>query len=233
MMFAMSGTKPAPPSCSGGALRDAVRDAIVKALPSASPDPAIGFLQWLGVFDPSMSTTQAGSVVKTFCALLEAKLKCVTRPSCRARLQLVTPCACTPLERGIFWSCIMKWRLSSRTARKCTSARTCSHTRARLTLCSYSSTMLSYGVPHGDTAMALTVNSPQLPVSHHASHVARHTSHVTRHTSHVTRHTSHVTHQKNHSSLAGWCACRHCNSASAGRAGSSARCGTADGPCSL
>ena len=73
----------------------------------------------------------------------------------------------------------MKWRLSSRTARKCTSARTCSHTRARLTRCSYSSTMLSYGVPHGDTAMALTVNSPQLPVSHHDSHVTRHTSHVT------------------------------------------------------
>ncbi len=51
---------------------------MVKALPHASPDPAIAFLQWLGVFDPALNTTQAGSVVKTFCALLEGKLKCVS-----------------------------------------------------------------------------------------------------------------------------------------------------------
>jgi hypothetical protein len=74
----MCSAKPVPFSCSGGALKDCVRDAIVKALPGASPEPAVAFLQWLGVFDPSMQTAQAGSVVKTFCALLEAKLKCVT-----------------------------------------------------------------------------------------------------------------------------------------------------------
>ena len=74
----MCSAKPVPFSCSGGALKDCVRDAIVKALPGASPEPAVAFLQWLGVFDLSMQTAQAGSVVKTFCALLEAKLKCVT-----------------------------------------------------------------------------------------------------------------------------------------------------------
>jgi hypothetical protein len=67
-----------PLPCSGEALKEAVRCAMLKALPHASPDPAIAFLQWLGVFDPALSTTQAGSVVKTFCVLLEAKLKCVS-----------------------------------------------------------------------------------------------------------------------------------------------------------
>jgi hypothetical protein len=67
---------------SGEKLKDAVRDAMLKALPHASPDPAIAFLQWLGVFDPNLSTAQSGSVVKTFCALLEAKLKCVLRAAC-------------------------------------------------------------------------------------------------------------------------------------------------------
>jgi hypothetical protein len=62
---------------SGEKLKEATRDAMLKALPHASAEPAIAFLQWLGVFDARLSTVQAGSVVKTFCALLEAKLKCV------------------------------------------------------------------------------------------------------------------------------------------------------------
>ena len=40
--------------------------------------------------------------------------------------------------------------------------------------CSFSSTMLAYGVPHGDTAMAITASNPLRPTSHVASRVSLH-----------------------------------------------------------
>jgi hypothetical protein len=89
--------------CSGEKLKDAVRDAILKALPHASPEPAMSFLQWLGVFDPSLTTSPSGSVVKTFCALLEAKLKCALRPAFVSPATFITPWACTPLASATFW----------------------------------------------------------------------------------------------------------------------------------
>jgi hypothetical protein len=160
--FVFSSTELSPP-CSGDALKDAVRDAILKALPHASPDSAIAFLQWLGVFDPSLNTTQSGSVVKTFCALLESKLKFVSSNSYVVPERHVTRLACTHPARETFWPCITKSKLSSRTARKCTSpsSRCALIMRALTPHCSYSSTMLAYGEPHGDTAMAVTVNNPR------------------------------------------------------------------------
>jgi hypothetical protein len=59
-------------------------------------------LQWLGVFDPSLNTTPSGSVIKTFCALLEAKLKCVLLFAARRPVtNCNTLCMYAPGERDL------------------------------------------------------------------------------------------------------------------------------------
>lgn len=177
--------EPRPLFRSGEQLKDAVRHAMLKALPHASPDPAIAFLQWLGVFDQSSITSQSGSVVKTFCTLLEAKLKCV-QPAAfpfRCLSTSLTPFACMPPAREICWSCITKWRRSSHTARKCKFA---------LQAASIPGTRASHAPQLLLHHAVLWRSLRRHRHGHHGMQTSAFKLHVALCTSHVTRHTSHV-----------------------------------------